>query len=299
MKHAHEPPVNGQGKRLIAAIVLNFSIVGVEAAGGLASGSLSLLSDALHNFSDAFSLIVSFLALRLAGRKRSESRTFGYKRAEILAALANSLILMLVSFYLFKAAVERWTHPSPVNGVLMMAVASAGLLANVASVLLLRRDSHGNLNIRASYLHLVSDAFTSFAVIVGGAFVYFLGCAWVDSLLTLGIGLFVLIQGFHIVNRAIHILMQAAPEGMDVNELKEAVESIPGVLNIHHVHVWRLTDREIHCEAHVNLSKDVRVSETGELKNRLEETLRRRFHVTHATFQFEFNSCEGVPLVKP
>ena len=299
MSHAHKHSINSPSRKLGLAIALNVVIVGVEIAGGFSAGSLSLLSDALHNFSDVFSLVISFLALVLAGRQRSESRTFGYKRAEILAVLGNSAILVVVSFQLFKAVVERGAHSSPVNGFLMMLIASLGLAVNGASALLLKNASHNNLNIRSSYLHLISDALTSLAVIVGGFFVHILGWTWVDSMLTVVIGVFVLAQGVRMLNQAVHILMQNAPEGLDVSELKRAVENIPGVRNIHHVHVWRLADQDVHCEAHINLAEDVPVSRTTELKNALGDLLKMRFQITHATFQFEFNACEGVPLVNP
>src|ERR1035437_1476933 len=282
-----EPP-NQPDAKLIWAIVVNTLVSGVEVIGGLYAGSLSLLSDALHNTSDAFALFISLIAVRLARRGNTESRTFGYKRAEIMAALLNASILVIVSFFLFKEALERLAHPAPVNSRIMMAVAAVALVVNTGSALLLRRHSHDNLNLRASYLHLLSDALSSLAVIVGGTCVLFLGWAWVDSLLTLTIGIFVLAQGYGVVSRTVRILMQSAPQDVDLSAIQKRIESLPDIQNIHHVHLWQMTERDIHFEAHVNLSRDMPISETTALKERIEEVLKKDFGILHSTLQLEF-----------
>jgi cobalt-zinc-cadmium efflux system protein len=285
--------------KLIWAILVNLGVAGVEVVGGFYAGSLSLLSDALHNTSDAFSLFISLVALRLSRRDHTESRTFGYKRAEIMAALLNASILVIVSFFLFKEALERLYHPTAINSHVMMAVASAALVVNTASALLLRRDSRISLNIRASYLHLVTDALCSLAIIAGGACVFFRGWTWVDPLLTLAIGLFVLAQGYHVVTRTIRILMQSAPRGMDLSAIQRCIEELPDIRNIHHVHLWQMTERDIHFEAHVDLSRDMSISEATALKERIEDRLGKSFGIWHATLQLEFEACKDIPLVKP
>jgi cobalt-zinc-cadmium efflux system protein len=284
---------------LAAAIAVNLLVAGLEVLGGLYAGSLSLLSDALHNSCDAFSLVVSLIALRLARRSNTESRTFGYKRAEILAALLNSSMLVVVSVFLFKEALKRLAHPAPVDSRLMMAVAAIAFAVNCGSALLLRRESHGNLNIRASYLHLASDALASLAVVAGGACVLLFGWTWVDPLLTILIGIFVLAQGYEVADRAILILMQGAPRNIDLYAVQKRIESLPDIRNIHHVHMWQMTERQIHFEAHVNLSQDMPLSQTGALKTRIEAHLRDEFGILHSTLQFELGACGDVPLIKP
>lgn len=285
--------------RLVGAILVNMAVAGAEVVGGLYSGSLALLSDALHNSSDAISLFISLIAVKLGRRGHTESRTFGYKRAEIMAALLNASILIIVSFFLFKEALERLFHPAVVNSHVMMTVASAALLVNAGSALLLRRHAHGNLNIRASYLHLLSDALSSSAVIAGGACVLIWRLTWVDPLLTLAIGLFVLAQGYRIVNRTVRILMQSAPRYMDLYAIQRCIEDIPDIRNIHHVHLWQMTEKDIHFEAHVDLSRDMPISEATALLERIEKHLGKQFGIWHATLQLEFEACKDVPLVKP
>lgn len=284
--------------KLIWTILANLAISVVEVTGGLFAGSLSLWSDALHNTSDAFSLFISLIGVKLSRRGNTELRTFGYKRAEILAALLNASLLMIVSFFLFKEAWARLAHPPAVNSSLMMAVAGGALAANCGSMLLLRRHTHDDMNIRASYFHLISDALSSLSVIVGGACVHFWGWNSVDPLLTLGIGLFVLVQGYGILNRAVRILMQSAPEDLDLYEIQRVIEELADVDNIHHVHLWQMTERDVHFEGHINVSRDMTLSDSARLKENVERLLRDKYRITHSTLQFEYGRLD-MPLVNP
>jgi cobalt-zinc-cadmium efflux system protein len=221
--------------------------------GGLLSGSLSLLSDALHNFSDAFSLIASLLALKLTKKESTEKRTFGYQRAEVLVALFNSSVLLVVSFFLFKEAVVRLIRPAEINGLLMVSVALFGLFANTFSVLILRKDAHESLNIKSAYLHLFSDMLSSVAVTIGGLCIHFFKIYWIDPLLTILIGLYVFREGYQIILRTVNILMHKVPKDIDITVIQQDIEKIEGVKNIHHVHLWSITEEDVYFEAHIDV----------------------------------------------
>jgi len=295
--HIHKE--NNKESRLIISAGLNFVTVIVQVIGGLASGSLSLLSDALHNLSDAAALAVSFIAARLSRRKNTEAQTFGYKRAEILAALFNASTLVVVSFFLFKEAIVRLIHPHPINSMLMLGAAMMGLIANIISVFLLKAHAHTDMNVRAAYVHLFSDFLSSIAVIVGAFMIFISRTYWIDPVLTFLIGIYVLRQGYKIIEESTHILMQHVPKGISLRSIQIEIESINGVKDIHHAHLWAVTERDIFFEAHINVSRDMPVSETCLLVKQVEDTLKERFNITHVTLQLEFNSCKGISLVKP
>jgi len=297
MSHHHHDGENSQ-RALGISIALNFIITAAETAGGLLSGSLSLLSDALHNFSDAIALIISLIAMRLGARENSEDKTFGYKRAEIIAAFINSLALILISVFLFKEAFARFAHPVAIKTGIMLAVASVGLAANAVSVFLLKGGAKDNMNMRAAYLHLFSDALSSVGVILGALCIRFFGLAWADPLLTIVIGAYVLYEGYKIAADTLKVLLQYAPEGLDVRLIEKDVNAMAGVKNLHHVHVWMLSEHDLHFEAHVNTEADLKLSECGALKDKIEALLRERYSVNHPTIQFEYNSCAGTGLIK-
>jgi cobalt-zinc-cadmium efflux system protein len=292
--------LEGAGKegRIIVSIGLNFLIALVEVVGGVLAGSLALVSDALHNFSDAVSLIISLIAVKLAQRERTEKSTFGYKRTEILAALLNASILIVVSFFLFKEAISRLFSVAPINSTLMIVVAGIGLIANLAAVFILHKDARSDMNIKSAYLHLFLDTLSSAAVIAGGLCIFFFKIYWIDSLLTILIGGYVLKEGYGLICDSLHILMQKTPKGIDLKDIQREVEEIEGVQNIHHLHVWEITDGDIHLECHINLSTDIKISESNIIKNKLEKLLQDKFKVNHSTFQFEYNSCSGMALIK-
>ncbi len=296
--HHHHHDTCKDQKALWISIVLNFLITAVETAGGLLSGSLALLSDALHNFSDAVALIISLIAMRLGARGSSEEKTFGYKRAEIIAAFINSLALILISVFLFKAAVARLLHPAVINTGLMLVVALVGLAANAASAFMLKGGAEGNMNMRAAYLHLLSDALSSVGVVLGALCIRYLGFAWVDPLLTMIIGVYVLYEGYGIAADALRVLMNYAPEGLDLRLIEKEITALGGVADLHHAHLWTLSEHNIHFEAHVNTAADLRLSEACLLREKIEELLRERFEINHATLQLEYRGCAGTGLIK-
>jgi len=294
--HTHKE--NNKENRLIVSAGLNFATTLAQIIGGILSGSLALISDALHNLSDTVALVVSFFAVRISKRKNTEAQTFGYKRAEILAALFNACALVVVSIFLFKEAITRFTHPHPINSVLMLSVASVGLIANIISVFLLKTHAHEDLNVKAAYVHLFSDFLSSIAVIIGACAIFISKAYWIDPALTILIGIYVLKEGYKIIEESTRILMQHVPKGINLREIQAQIEGIDGVKDIHHAHLWAVTERDIHFEAHINVSRDMPVSETCLLVKRVEEILKDKFAITHVTLQIEVNSCKGVSLIK-
>lgn len=291
----HTPPV--KGNRLLAAVLLNLIISIAEIVGGLLSNSLSLISDALHNLSDGLAIFIAWIANKISKRPSNSKRTFGYKRIEILAAFFNALILIVISLYLFYEAVLRIIEPEPVKGILMFIVASIGLLANLAAVFLLRTDSKKNINVRAAYLHLLGDTLTSIAVIIGSILIIFLEIYWIDPIITIVIGLYILKETWSILKQTIDILMQGTPEGLDLEQIRHDLEQIPEIANIHHVHLWNLDDQSIHFECHVDLKEDYRLSETCDIQLKIESLLHDTYDIGHVTIQFEYQRCDDKNMI--
>ncbi len=293
-KHIDEEMSSG---KLLFTVILNFTITAAQIIGGIISNSLALLSDALHNLSDGVAVVIAYFASKLSKKESSAEKTFGYKRAEILAALFNSVVLIAVSIYLFYEAVKHFMEPEPINGMIMFVVAVIGLLANLVSVIILKKDSGRNINIKAAYLHLLGDTLSSVGVIAGGILIIFYKIYWVDPLLTFIIGLYILKETFVILKEAVEILMQAAPAGISINDIKDELEKMQEIDNIHHVHIWNLSDRDIHFECHVDLCRDMPVGDTSDIRERIEEILSRKFEINHITVQFEHNDCHNKELI--
>jgi cobalt-zinc-cadmium efflux system protein len=285
-------------ENLIITMVLNFIITLVEVIGGLLSGSLSLLSDALHNFSDGISVMVSFIALRLSKRDNTLKNTFGYKRAEILAALFNSSFLIIIYFFLFKEAYLRIQHPQNIESKIMVAVALVGLIANTISVFLLKSGSKDNMNIKSAYIHLFSDSLSSVAVIIGGIFIYYFNLTIVDPILTFIIGAYVLKEGFEILKKSASILMEKTPVQINILKIKEVVEKIPEVDNLHHVHIWQVNDKEFLFEGHIDVKEDINLSKAEELRSNISSILFNEFGINHTTIQIEYNTCKDKEIIK-
>lgn len=293
----HHSRIEVNKNNLIVAIFLNFSITAVEIIGGVISGSLSLVSDALHNLSDALAIVISFFALKISQRQNNERLTFGYKRIEILSALFNGVILLAISIFLFKEAYLKLKNPEPINSSLMMIVALVGLIANLLSVLILREDSHKNLNVRSAYIHLLSDTLSSIGVVIGGILIYLYKIYYVDPILTFIIGIYIIRESLAIISETVEILMQAVPKNIDINRIKEEIEALGEVKDLHHVHIWRLNDSDIHFEGHINLKENLNVTEIVPLYEKIDDILRQH-GVTHSTIQIEYECCKGVGLIK-
>lgn len=286
--HAHNHK-DLKGRKLLITIVLNIVITVAQVIGGLLSGSLSLLSDALHNFSDVLSLIVSYAAAKLSQRKASINRTFGYKRAEILAAFVNASTLIIVAIILIKEAIERFLNPQQIDSNLVIWLSVIAILANGLSVLLLKKDSTNNINIRSAYLHLLTDMLASVAVLVGGLLMKYYQLFWVDSLLTLLIALYLIYVGYDLLKTSTKILMLFTPEHINTRDVVRAVNQLPKVKKLHHVHIWNLSDHELHLEAHLDLQEDISTTEFNVLLLEIEALLHDEFDINHVTIQPEFN----------
>lgn len=286
--HAHNHK-DLKGRKLLITIVLNIVITVAQVIGGLLSGSLSLLSDALHNFSDVLSLIVSYVAAKLSQRKASINRTFGYKRAEILAAFVNASTLIIVAIILIKEAIERFLNPQQIDSNLVIWLSFIAIIANGLSVLLLKKDSTNNINIRSAYLHLLTDMLASVAVLVGGLLMKYYQLFWVDSLLTLLIALYLIYVGYDLLKTSTKILMLFTPEHINTRDVVRAVNQLPKVKKLHHVHIWNLSDHELHLEAHLDLQEDISTTEFNVLLLEIEALLHDEFDINHVTIQPEFN----------
>lgn len=280
----HASPENGT--RLAVVVALNLTITVAEIVGGLISGSLSLLSDALHNFSDAVAVIIAWIAIRLNMRPRSDTYTFGLKRAEVVAAVVNAGVLVAISLYLFVEAWQHFQHPEPIKGMVMTTVAGIGLLANVLGTWLLHRGAKSNMNLRAAYLHLFSDAVSSIGVILGGLAITFFSIYWIDPVLTVLIGLYVLKESLKILWRAMDVFMLAAPSDISLKEVRETMLGVKGVEGVHHIHLWQVSEQDIHLEAHVDVT-DQPLSDTTCIRDEIGRELENRFHINHTTLQIE------------
>jgi cobalt-zinc-cadmium efflux system protein len=294
-KHRHHHEVNE--KNLLTATFLNLVIAIVEIAGGLLSGSLALLSDALHNLSDSFATFIAYLATLIGRREANHKKTYGYKRLEILAALINAVILIVMSAFLIREAWFRLQEPAPINSMIMLVVGMIGLLANLYAVLILRKDAGKSINVKAAYVHLIADSLSSVVVILGSVMIRIFEIDWIDPLITVFISLYIIRSGFVILKQSVNILMQSAPDHLDLAKIKQRVEQEQQVLNIHHLHAWMLTDREVHMEAHVELKNDLKLSEVTQIQEKIETSLRKEFGIVHLTLQFEFGTNHSPSLI--
>ncbi|QGY48248.1 cation diffusion facilitator family transporter [Maribellus comscasis] len=282
-----------QGKKLLWVTLLNISITIVQIIGGLISNSLSLLSDALHNLGDSSAIFIAFVAGKISRKKPDASNTFGYKRIEILAALFNAIVLIAICVFLFYEAYERFISPQPIKGKLMLVIAIFGLLANLISVVILHKDKSHSLNVRAAYLHLLGDTLSSVAVIAGGLAIWTWKVYWIDPLITVLVGIYIIWHTWGIVKETVDILMQAVPHDIDIEKVKAEVEKINEVDNIHHMHVWKLDDSQTHLEAHLNLINNIDMIKMMEVKGETEHLLREKFGIRHITLQVGYNCCKG------
>lgn len=277
--------------RLTASIILNLIITLAEIVGGLLSGSLSLLSDALHNFSDTASLVISLLAVKISARSPDRQRTFGYRRAQIIGALVNLIFLVLVAFYLVMEAIERYFNPQPIQGQVMLIVAVIGLLANLGTAALLYRQSKDSLNIRSAFIHIVGDAFSSIGVVIAGILIIRYQLYVVDTLLTLLISAYILLNSGLLLRQTINILMQGVPEGIDIDRIIAEVRSVEEVQDIHHVHIWQLDESHSSMEAHIVIDQE-KMDDMTCIKQAIRDRLASSFNITHSTLEFEFEDCE-------
>lgn len=285
--HIHKHEV--KGKNLFYSILLNLLITIAQVVGGVISGSLALISDALHNFSDVLSLGFSLFANKLSRKKASINYTFGYKRAELIAAFINAITLVIVALILTYGAIERFFNPHPIQSGLVIWLALLGIAINGFSVLLLQKDAKHNINMKSAYLHLLTDMMASIAVLIGGLLMKFYAWYWVDSVMTILIAAYLIYVGVDLIKTATKMLMLFTPDYIDIKEIVREVHKISGVNKLHHIHIWHLNDEELHLEAHLDCSRDIKMSEFNLLLEKIENVLFEQFHINHINIQPEFN----------
>ena len=292
--HAH---TDLKGKNLIISILLNILITISQVIGGLISGSLALLSDALHNFSDVLSLIISYVANVLSKKKASSNKTFGYKRAEIIAAFVNAATLIIVAIILIIEAIERFMLPREIESNLVIWLSLLGILVNGFSVLLLKKDAERNMNMKSAYLHLFTDMMASVAVLIGGLLMKFYQMYWVDPVLTLVIALYLIYMGYDLLKESTKVLMLFTPNTIHVKKIVETISNIDLIKNVHHVHIWQLNEDEVHLEAHIDFLEDIKISEFDIILDRIEEEMHHKFGINHVNIQPEFGKCDVKQII--
>lgn len=288
--HHHHGGDQTEG-RLWISIFLNLTITVVEFVGGMISGSLALFSDALHNLNDTSSLGISLVARKVSKKKANEDKTFGYRRAEIIGAFINLITLVIIALFLVKEGIERFYNPQPIDGLVMFIVAIIGLLGNVVTAVLLHRSSRESINIKSAYIHILSDALSSVGVIVAGWLVLQYRLFIVDTILTLIIAGYILWQSYYMLRKTIDILMEGTPTEIQLDEVMLAMQQVAGVLDIHHLHVWRLDEDNILLESHVVIDESD-MNKMEQIKASLKELLDKSFEIHHSTLEFEFEPCE-------
>ncbi|SFI60477.1 cation diffusion facilitator family transporter [Olleya namhaensis] len=287
--HVHNHNHNDlKGRNLVISILLNILITVAQVIGGLVSGSLALLSDALHNFSDVLSLIVSYIANRLSKKEASLQRTFGFKRAEILAAFINASTLIIVAILLIIEAAKRIQDPQIVQSNLVIWLSILGILANGFSVLLLKKDSQANMNMRSAYLHLLTDMLASVAVLIGGLLMKFYQLYWVDSALTLAIAIYLIWMGFDLLKESTKVLMLFTPDTIPIDQIVKEINAFAEIKNVHHIHVWQLNENETHFEAHIDFEHDITLTQFDKILHKVEDLLLNKFEINHVNIQPEY-----------
>ena len=282
-------------KKLFGVVVLNAVITLSEFIGGIASGSLSLVSDAFHNLSDTLAIIFSYGAQKMAQKEANEKHTYGYQRLEILSAFINSFILIILSLFLAVEAFKRFNSPEKINSHLMLIVAVIGLLANLFSTLLLRQEADENLNIKSSYLHLLSDTLSSISVIIGAVLIRFFGIYWIDPVITLVISIYILLEAIIVIKKAAAILRQSAPT-IDYEKMEQEIKAIEGVKDVHHVHIWQYSEKIIIFDGHIDF-EDQLLSEIEKAYPCITSLLKLKYGITHVTIQAETHVKDQKKLI--
>ncbi len=257
---------------------------------GVRAHSLALISEAGHNVSDLLAILLSFVAVYFQGRPANAQKTFGYQRAGVLAAFVNALTLVVLSAWIAVSALHRLSDPVTVQPRLMMYVAAAGVLMNGVIAILLSRFS-GDVNMRSVFLHMLGDTLSTAAVIAGGAAILFTGMRWIDPVLSLLIAGMIIWSSIGIIRETLNILLEGTPSGLRLGDVREAMESVDGVLNVHDLHVWSLGSQSHALASHITIAERP-MSECSRILESINDTLRKRFHIYHTTIQFETSGCE-------
>ncbi|HUH08461.1 MAG TPA: cation diffusion facilitator family transporter [Egibacteraceae bacterium] len=299
---AHHDDAPGAGtpaqrRALRLALGLTAAFLVAEALGGLAFRSLALLADAGHMLTDVGAISLSLAAFRLAARPASPRHSYGFQRAELLAALANGALLIAVSAWVTVEAIGRLADPPQVRGAGVLAVAATGLGINLVVARLLARSRNGSLNVHSAYLHALSDALGSIGAIIAGLAVLLFSAHWVDPAVSLLIVVLIGVSAARLLREVVHVLLEGTPRGLDPEEVAAALHAEPSVDRVHHLHVWRLSSDSIAASGHVVAENVETLHEAQLLGDRLKRVLAERFGIDHATLELECHDCRGQQIV--
>ena len=298
--HSHSTDNVSDGV-LLWTVIVNLGLSVFEFVAGAISGSVALMADALHNTNDAAALLIAYIARRISRKGADEQYTFGYRRAELIGAMIQLTALILVGIYLVYEAVRRIFEPEPLLGGWIMAAAGVALIVDVITAWLLWSMSKGSLNVKAAFLHNLTDAGASVAVLLGGAAILWLNWTWVDPVLTLVIAGYILFMSFGLLRKTSRILMEGTPPGLSLDAVKETIENLDGVDNVHHLHVWELDEHHKALEAHVRIVEN-RQSHSI-LRKQIKDLLENKFSISHSTLELEDSSdahrCGDEGMIRP
>jgi cobalt-zinc-cadmium efflux system protein len=288
--HVHSHGAGSPTRVLKISLAVTLAYIALLVVAGIRAHSLALLSEAGHNLSDFLALALSLVAVYFQSRPASSTKTYGYQRAGVLAALVNASSLIGVSFFIFYEAFRRLQHPEHVQASVMMWVAAAGVVMNGVIALLLYR-SGGDVNIRSALLHEVGDTLSTAAVIAGGWAILATGNYWIDSALSVGIGALILWSGFGIVRETLNILLEGTPRGMKLEKVESVIRMVEGVNDVHDLHVWSIGSETHALSCHISIA-DIPPSVSERILRDVKECLHHEFHIVHTTIQFEHVECE-------
>lgn len=286
--HLHAIPSTAKEKPLFYALILTSIFLIAEVIGGFVTGSLALISDAAHMLTDVMALTIALAAIRISRKPADILRTFGYYRFEILAAVFNTILLFFVAGYIIFEAYQRFFIKVEIQSLGMLLIAAVGLIVNIISMRLLSSGKDKSLNIKGAYLEVWSDMLGSVGVIIAALIIRYTGWDWVDSIIAIAIGLWVLPRTWVLLKDSINILLEGVPEGIDLVTLKKTIESVKGVVNIHELHVWAISSGKISLTAHVVIDDH---QNCDNILNNIRKILADQFNITHTTLQHEIVNC--------
>ena len=281
--------------RLSWSLLLTLAFVIVEAAAGYFSKSLALLTDAAHNLTDVIALGLSWFAIRITTQPANAQKTYGYHRAGILVALLNSTTLILISLGIFYEAYRRFIYPPEVQSGVLIIVGLIAVLVNLVTALLVHRGSESDLNLRSAFVHLMGDVISTVGAVIAGVLIYFTGANWLDPFVSVLIGFLILYNAWGILRDAVDILLEATPRDVDMRKMVSEINEVEGVLGVHDLHVWSITQSLRTMSAHI-LTDDISVSAGAEIQNRINELVYHRYNIAHATLQLECVNCNSDSL---
>ncbi len=289
--HPHIHPASQTTKRLALSLVLTAAFVVVEIIAGIFGNSLALLTDAAHNFTDVIALGLSWYALKIATRPAHAGKTFGYHRVGILVALVNSTTLVLIALGIFYEAYHRFITPPEVNSTILIGVGTLAFIINAVTAWMVKEGSEHDLNLRSAFLHLMGDVLSTLGAVAAGIVIAFTNWNWLDPLVSVLIGVFILWNAWGILRQSIHILLESTPESVDLNTMVESLLKVEGVRGVHDLHVWSINESLRALSAHI-VTDDISVGECARIQQNLNEVISHQYNIQHTTLQLECAGCQ-------